>query len=287
MEIRASWYGNGMPVNCKGSAITIGSLPSGQITVTSTEVIGEESNNKFDLQVVAGVGADKATTATFSNDVVTITLGTNAGGTLDNAKNTAELVTGEINDLDGFSAVFSGDGSGVIGITAQKASAIVGDGETANSYVTVVYDTPGIAGNALKIVVEDGLQDGALAVTEDEGVMTITLGMTNDATPVPDDTKNTAGDIETEINKIAGFTATAHGTGAVAPDIEDGDEIQFVGGTTGLLPLINGQDATMCADTDVLLRNWNIGTSQWDYYINIAPNGKHDSNWRIFNLTEY
>lgn len=285
MEIRASWYGNGMPVNCKGSAITIGSLPNGQITVTSTEVIGEESNNKFDLQVVAGVGASKATTATFSNDVVTITLGTNAGATLDDAKNIAELVTEEINDLDGFSAVFSGDGSGVIAITAQKASAIVGDGETANSYVTVTSDVAGVAGNSITIEVENGLISGALAAGITDNVITLTLGM--DAATAPDPTKNTASAIATAIDNLAGVTAVADGTGEGVPAIVDEDEIQFAGGTTGLLPLINGQDATMCADTDVLLRNWNVGTTQWDYYINIAPNGKHDSNWRIFNLTEY
>jgi len=284
--VRQSWFGADIPQNCKGSNITIGAGAGGQVIVTSTGIIGEEANN-IGIEVIAGDGVNKPLSAIFANSVITVTLGTNGAGALDNTKNIAELVAEEIDDLDGFTAVHTGDGSGVIGTTALKAFAVVGDGETANSYVTVVYDTPGIAGNALKIVVEDGLQDGALAVTEDEGVMTITLGMTNDATPVPDDTKNTAGDIETEINKIAGFTATAHGTGAVAPNIEDGDEIQFVGGTTGLLPLINGQDATMCADTDVLLRNWNIGTSQWDYYINIAPNGKHDSNWRIFNLTAY
>ncbi|MCK9320321.1 hypothetical protein, partial [Methanoculleus sp.] len=126
MEIRQNWFGGGIPNNCKGSSVVFGSLPDGQITVTSTEVIGLESNGKFTLQVVAGVGADKAMTAAFANNVVTITLGTAANGTLDNAKNTATLIVTEINKIDGFEAEFSGDGQGVVGITAECASAIVG-----------------------------------------------------------------------------------------------------------------------------------------------------------------
>lgn len=286
IEVRQSWFGADIPQNCKGSNITIGAGDDGQVIVTSTGIIGEEAND-IGIEVIAGDGDNKPLSAIFANNVITVTLGTKGAGALDDAKNTAELVAEEIDDLDGFTAVHTGDGSGVIGTTALKAFAVVGDGETANSYVTVVYDTPGIAGNAFKIVVENGLQDGALAVTEDEGVMTITLGMTNDAEPVPDDTKNTAGDIATEINKIDGFTATAHGTGAEVPDIEDEDEIQFDGGTTGILPLTGGQYGTECPEPFVILRAWDVDNSEWDYYTNIAPNGRYDTNWRLFNLVEY
>jgi len=285
MEIRQNWFGGGIPNNCKGSSVVFGSLPDGQITVTSTEVIGLESNGKFTLQVVAGVGADKAMTAAFANNVVTITLGTAANGTLDNAKNTATLIVTEINKIDGFEAEFSGDGQGVVGITAECASAIVGDSGTADSFVTVTADTAGIAGNAFTIEVEDGLINGALVASILDGVITLTLGM--NAATLPDDDKNTSGDIATAIDALAGVSAVADGTGLGVPAIADSDEIQFIGGTTGFLPLVNGLDATECPDTDVLLRNWNVGTAQWDYYINIAPNGKHDSNWRIFNLTDY
>lgn len=285
MEIRQNWFGGGIPNNCKGSSVVFGSLPDGQITVTSTEVIGLESNGKFTLQVVAGVGADKAMTAAFANNVVTITLGTAANGTLDNAKNTATLIVTEINKIDGFEAEFSGDGQGVVGITAECASAIVGDSGTADSFVTVTADTAGIAGNAFTIEVEDGLIDGALNASILDGVITLTLGM--NAATLPDDAKNTSGDIATAIDALVGVSAVADGTGLGAPAIADSDEIEFIGGTTGLLPLINGLDATECPDIDVLLRSWNVGTAQWDYYINIAPNGIHDSNWRVFNLTQY
>lgn len=285
MEIRNnSWFGSSVPNNCIGSSVVFGSLPNGRITVTSTGVIGDESNNRFTLQAVAAVGNSKAMTATFANNVITITLGTNAGGALDNAKNTATLIVTEINKLAGFNATFSGDGSGVVGITAECASTNVG-GSIADSFLTVTYNTAGIAGNEIKIVVEDGLANGALATTYANKVLTITLGM--DANTLPDDAKNTAGAIETEINKLADFTAVADGTGLGVPAIADGNEIPFTGGTTGLLPLTGGLDATECPDIDVLLRNWNVNTQQWDYYINIAPNGKHDSNWRIFNLTQY
>lgn len=285
MQIYKSWFGKPIPNNCIGSSVVFGSLPNGRITVTSTGVIGDESNNRFTLQVVAGSGLSKAMTAAFTNNVITITLGTDGAGALDNAKNTATLIVTEINKLDGFNSAFSGDGSGVVGITAECASAIVGDDKTANSFITVTYNTAGIAGNEIKIAVENGEADGALTVTYANKVMKIILGM--DATTKPDDAKNTANAIATEINKLADFTAVADGTGLGVPAIKDGDEIQFIGGTTGLLPLIDGQDATECPDVDVLLRSWNNATQQWDYYINIAPNGKHDSNWRVFNLTQY
>lgn len=285
MEIRNSWFGKPIPNNCIGASVVFGTLPNGQITVTSTDVIGDVSNGKFGLQVVAGSGAGKAMTAEFANNVITITLGTAANGTLDNAKNIAKLIVTEINKLSGFNAAFSGDGNGVVSITAECASAIVGDDKTANSFVTVTADTAGIAGNAFTIEVKNGLADGALGAALLNGVITLTLGMNADTKP--DDAKNTAGDIATAIDTLAGVTAVVDGNGEGVPAIADGDKIEFIGGTTGILPLLNGQDATECPDVDVLLRNFNVGTQQWDYYINIAPNGKHDSNWRVFNLTQY
>jgi hypothetical protein len=285
MEIRTPWWGGTVPQNAKGSTITLGAGEHGRVIVTSTTLLGEMANGQYSIEVVAGVGANVDMSAAYANGVITVTLGTDGGSALDNAKNTAILVAAEINALADFSAIHTGNGSGVIPITAQKAKAIVGDGETENGFITVEYDTPGIAGNALKIVVEDGLVNGNLAVTEADGVITITLGM--DANTDPDDAKNTATLIETEINKIAGFTATKDGTGAEVPDIADGDEILFAGGTTGVLPLAGGTDATECPEPSVLLRNWDAGNARWDYYTNIAPNGKNDANWRVFNLVEY
>lgn len=284
-QIRQSWFDGTIPQNAKGSTVTIGSGQNGEVIVTSTTLLGLHANGKYSINVVAGVGANKALSATYANDVITVTLGTDGAGALDNTKNTAKLVAVEINKLDDFSAIHSGDGSTAIGITALKAGAIVGDGVTANSYVTVEYDTAGIAGNVFSFEVENGLANGALAVVKADNVITITLGM--DATPDPDDTKNTAELIAIEINKINGFTATAHGTGKGVPDIADKDVIQFEGGTTGVLPLAGGTDGTECPEPNVVMRNWDNNNSRWDYYVNIAPNGKNDANWRIFNLVEY
>jgi len=284
-EIRSSWFGSPVPQNAKGSTVTIGSGANGQVIVTSTTLLGLHANNQYSINVVAGVGNNIAMDATFNNGVITVTLGTGAGGALDNAKNTAILVAAKINALSDFSAIHSGDGSVAIPITAQKAKAIVGDGVTANSFVTVEYDTAGIAGNVFSFEVENGLANGALAVVKTDNVITITLGM--DATPDPDNAKNNAGLIATEINKIAGFTATADGNGLGVPAIVDSDVIQFVGGTTGILPLANGTDGTECPEPNVVMRNWDANNSRWDYYVNITPNGKNDANWRTFNLTEY
>ena len=285
-NIKQSWFGVAVPQNCKGSTITIGAGQNGQVTVLSTGVIGEEAN-VFTMQVVAGSGASKALAAAFSNNLLTVTLGTAANGTLDNTKNTAKLVAEKIATVPGFTASYSGDGSTVIAITSQKAQAVLGDGTTPKKFVTVTYDTPGVAGNAMKIVVEDGVQNGALAAALADGVITVTLGMTNDAQPVPDDLKNTAALIAAQVDAIAGFSAVADGDGSLVPEIADSDEIAFTGGTTGILPMTGGQYGTECPDPDTIMRNFNNNTNVWDYYTVIAPNGKYDANWRMFNLTNF
>lgn len=102
----------------------------------------------------------------------------------------------------------------------------------------------------------------------------VTLG--TDAAGDLDATKNTAKLITTEIAKLTGVNATFSGTGAdpiaVAIAKKDFTDMQY---------------GTECPEPMVVVRVWDNILTQWDYYVNIAPNGKYDANWRLFNLVEY
>lgn len=281
MEIRANWFGLPHPINAKGGSTTIGTGVDGTVTITS-DAVGTVEGNAYTAAVVAGSGNDVAMTATLTGTNILVTLGTDGGGALDAAKNTAILIGAAIDALTGIIAGHSGTGATAVGITSQKATAIVGDAEVANGFITVTRDTPGVAGNAFTIVVEDGVaQNAAMAVALDGSVITITLGMSDIVEFIPDDLKNTAELIAAQIDFIAGFTATHDGTGAEVPDIADGDIIAFSGGTTGILGFTGGQYGTECPEPFVVVRDGA------DYYVNTAPNGRYEANWFRFNLVSF
>ena len=171
MEIRNSWFGDGIPLNAKPATAVFGVLPNALVTIT-TDQIGEEAND-YTFEIVEGVGNDVDMSASLVNKSLVITLGTDGMGALDPAKNTAELIVDEINGIALLSAGFSGDGSGIIDFVAPE-------------------------------------------------------------------------------------------------DNFDG-----------------GQFGTFCPDPFVVVRVWNVGNSEWDYFTAIAPNDKYDANWRHFNLTFY
>jgi len=85
------------------------------VTVDEPGAPGE----KYSIQHVLPESSGEATNLEVSlvGNVITITLAVNEGGDPDNAKNTARLIADAINDketgLEGFTAAYDGDGSGV------------------------------------------------------------------------------------------------------------------------------------------------------------------------------
>lgn len=82
--------------------------------ITVTNDTAGAAGNVGSVDVVAGEGANVALGAVLSSDVITVTLGTDAEGALDAAKNTGTLITAAIDAIAGFGATLTGsDGDSV------------------------------------------------------------------------------------------------------------------------------------------------------------------------------
>ena len=146
-------------------------------------------------------------------------------------------------------------GAGANGVVSILTSVL---GEEANDYTFEVVEGVGIS-----------IPLSAVLTGKD---LVITLG--TDVAGVLDSAKNTALLIEAEIDLISTFGAGHSGTGATS-----------VAAAVAKANLTGGQYGTDSPEAMIVVRVWN--NPVWDYYMAIAPNGKYDANWRIFNLTEY
>lgn len=108
-DIQKKWFAEVAPTNTKSATAEIGSGDDGTITVTIDDY-GTEGND-FTIAVVEGVGNDVEMSAVLTVKDVVVTLGTGGAGALDGAKNTATLITAEIDALAGMSAEASGTGA--------------------------------------------------------------------------------------------------------------------------------------------------------------------------------
>jgi hypothetical protein len=111
-------------------------------------------------------------------------------------------------------------------LTPVGATATIGDpeGET----ITVTCETLGLEGEKYKIIVVNAEEEDAeLSAVLEDNLITVTLGTNEEG--LPDDAKNTAALVVTEIAKIEGFTAEASGDGSgVIAAIEE--PVSFAGG---------------------------------------------------------
>jgi hypothetical protein len=110
---KKKWFDEALPANKAKASISIGTGDDGVVEVVCDEY-GDVGNN-YSLEVVAGTGNDVALSAVLADTKITVTLGTDGAGVLDTAKNTATLVAGAIDDLEGFVATASGTGETVFG----------------------------------------------------------------------------------------------------------------------------------------------------------------------------
>ncbi len=103
-----------------GATATIGSTEVETITV-ACETLGLEGE-KYKIIVVDAEEEDAELSAVLEDYLITVTLGTGADGSPDNAKNTAALVATAIEKTEGFAAQASGAGTGVIAAIAEPVS---------------------------------------------------------------------------------------------------------------------------------------------------------------------
>ena len=96
----------------QSATATIGSGADGTVTITAA---AGDSGNTYSVVVEAGEGVESPLAVALDGSVITVTLATDDNEDPDDAANTATLVAAEIDDLDGFTAEASGEGTGVIG----------------------------------------------------------------------------------------------------------------------------------------------------------------------------
>lgn len=114
-------------------------------------------------------------------------------------------------------------------LTPVGATATIGDPEVET--ITVTCGTPGLEGEKYQIIVANAEEESAkLSAVLEGDIITVTLG--TNAEGLPDDTKNIASLVVTEITKIEGFTAEASGggTGIIVAFGEGDEPVQFSGG---------------------------------------------------------
>ena len=107
------------PKNYTDSSTTIGSGADGTITVTA---LGDITTTKKIETVLAEV-AEAEMSVAYVDNTITVTLGTDdtvSPITADDTKNTAILIAAEIDALELFTAVASGEGTGVIPVVTEK-----------------------------------------------------------------------------------------------------------------------------------------------------------------------
>lgn len=121
-NLTKKWFSDATPKNYKNASTTIGSGDNGVITV---QAINDITTVKSIEAVVAG-GASQNMSVAFSNNTLTITLGTDGSSVADATKNTAELISEAIDALPDFSATYSGTGVTAIGAAITKKSFTAG-----------------------------------------------------------------------------------------------------------------------------------------------------------------
>ena len=156
----------------------------------------------------------------------------------------------------------------------KPANTSIGVGD--DGVVDIIIDllNPDKANDYTIEVVEGADADVDMEATLTGKAIEVTLG--TDGAGDLDATQNTAELIAAEISTLPNISATfsGDGSGVFAATIAQKD-------------FTDTQLGTECPEPFVVLKFWNVGNNDWDYYVNIAPNGRYDANWRVFNLIDY
>jgi hypothetical protein len=98
-------------------------VPNGvtNATLTITAATAGGAGNSLSVRCVNGVGNDQALAAAISGGLITITLGTDSGGSPDDTKNTGTLVAAAVDALDEVTCTTSGTGAGIVATFAQQS----------------------------------------------------------------------------------------------------------------------------------------------------------------------
>jgi hypothetical protein len=144
----------------------------GGVTFSSVQP-GKAKNDTYSVRVVLAGGNNAALAAAYAAGVLTITLGTGAGGAADNAKNTNTLIAAAVNALKNghIQATVTGVGAASnIGVTAATELT----GGTGAGFSITAYDAAGTATNILPGLIR--LSDTSLTLKDDTVVGSVAEG---------------------------------------------------------------------------------------------------------------
>jgi hypothetical protein len=97
----------------RAATLVVNAVANATLTVTASTAGG--AGNSFTVVVVTGAPTlDQALAAAISGTTITVTLGTDGGGVLDDTKNTGTLVAAAIDALAGVACATSGSGAGIV-----------------------------------------------------------------------------------------------------------------------------------------------------------------------------
>jgi hypothetical protein len=104
----------------KAASLVVNNVTNATLTVTASAT--GAAGNALQVRIVTGAPAlDGALAAAKSGNVITVTLGTDGAGVLDNAKNTGTLVAAVLDALDDIACTTSGSGAGVVAPVAVQS----------------------------------------------------------------------------------------------------------------------------------------------------------------------
>lgn len=149
-------------------------------------------------------------------------------------------------------------------LNATPASYLIGE---APNTLTINYGTD-IEGNGSSVVIAVAVGNSKpLSVAYTNKVLTITLA--TNSSGAADNAKNTYALVAAAIKTLPGFDAVATGTGAISTAAEADD-------------FTNGHEGTVCPIHGIFIKK-----SDAEWYVNLAPNSKHDANWRKLSVATY
>ena len=199
----------------KGEDLPVVDLGGGRLIVKEKDPA--QTGGGYSAKVVKAEGNDAEMSISVEDKLLTITLGTDEEGELDDSRNTIPDIAKEINGRDEFIAVALADDS-LTQTEAQKnfrdgrAEAVIGSGK-----VTITANDAGTDGNDLTVEVKIAAgKNKALTAQLTETDLVVTLGTTS--TGAVSSTKNTAAKVTAAINAIAKkpFIAEATDSGSLS-----------------------------------------------------------------------
>jgi hypothetical protein len=232
--ISAKWFEEANPQNYKQATATIGAGASGTVVITKDtfEVDDEDyvvsivdPEEPSDLEVSFEDGEIEIILSYGDAENASVSIGSGEDGTVDIEVDTAgdagndwsiTIVEGSAGGSLGSSE--SGDDITVtLGMTAKvKATTSIGTGD--DGTVNVEVDTAGADGNdwTIAVAVASGNSQALSAALSGDSNTDITVFLGTDENGNPDDAKNTAALIATEIHALSGVSAAHSGEGTDA-----------------------------------------------------------------------